>query len=197
MCNRYRMTAKQAELAARFGVEPIYAPDESFPPPELFPKKTGWVVREQDGARRLDMMPWGFPHQVKGASGKMLDKPVTNVRNLNSPFWKSVLKTPERRCLVPVTDFCEMAGPPGKMKQHWFNVPSRAIFAFAGVWRPTPDGNVFAFLTCEPKEIVKPIHSKAMPVVLHDEDFDGWLSGEYDSVCALAAPYPSQLMMVA
>ena len=110
------MTAKQAELAARFGVEPIYTPDESFPPPELFPKKMGWLVREEDGTRRLDIMRWGFPHRVKGASGKMLDTPVTNVRNLNSPFWKSVLKTPERRCLVPVTDFCEMAGEPGTMK---------------------------------------------------------------------------------
>lgn len=197
MCNRYRMTAKQAELAARFGVEPIYAPDESFPPPELFPKKLGWIVREEDGRRVLDVARWGFPHQVKGASGKMLSKPVTNVRNLTSPFWRSVLKTPARRCLVPVTDFCEMAGQKGSMRQHWFSVPSRPIFAFAGVWRPTEAGPVYAFLTCAPNEIVKPIHPKAMPVVLHDEDFDGWLSGEYDSACALASPYPSQLMSVA
>ena len=65
--------------------------------------------------------------------------------------------------------------------------------------RVAPDwqGKAFAFLTCEPNEIVKPVHPKAMPVVLHDEDFDGWLSSEYDSVCALASPYPSQLLAVA
>jgi hypothetical protein len=33
-----------------------------------------------------------------------------------------------------------------------------------------------------------------MPVILHDEDLNGSLSGEYDAVCALASPYPPQLM---
>ncbi|MGJ3629305.1 hypothetical protein AB5I41_25040 [Sphingomonas sp. MMS24-JH45] len=32
MCNRYRMTAKQAELAARYGVEPIHLEDAPLPP---------------------------------------------------------------------------------------------------------------------------------------------------------------------
>lgn len=52
------MTARQAELAARFSVEPIYAPDESFPPPELFPKRMGWVVRQEGDRRVLDIMRW-------------------------------------------------------------------------------------------------------------------------------------------
>ena len=54
-----------------------------------------------------------------------------------------------------------------------------------------------AFLTCEPNPLVAAVHPKAMPVVLHEEDYDAWLTGEYDNVCALAAPYPSQLMAVA
>lgn len=197
MCNRYRMTAKQAELAARFGVETIYEPDESFPPPELFPKRMGWVVREDGGRRVLDVMQWGVPLHMKGARGQPIVKNVTNVRNLTSPFWKSTIGKPDFRCLVPVTDFCEWEGETGSKQERWFSVPSRPIFAFAGVWRPTEQGKSFAFLTCAPNEIVKPVHPKAMPVVLHDEDFDGWLSGEYDSVCALASPYPSQLMAVA
>jgi putative SOS response-associated peptidase YedK len=52
------------------------------------------------------------------------------------------------------------------------------FLAFAGVWRPTEQGKAFAFLACAPNEIVKPIRPKAMPAVLHDEGFDGWLSGE-------------------
>lgn len=35
MCNRYRMTAKQADLAARYGAEPLYPEDATFPPPSL------------------------------------------------------------------------------------------------------------------------------------------------------------------
>ena len=32
---------------------------------------------------------------------------VTNVRNLASPFWRSMLVNPERRCLVPSSAFAE------------------------------------------------------------------------------------------
>lgn len=195
MCNRYRMTAKQAELARRFGVEVPYPEDQSFPPDELFPKRMAWVVRLDGGRRVLDVMRWGVPLTVKGPKGPTI-KPVTNVRNLTSPFWKSTLARADFRCLVPVTDFCEWEGEAGGKRERWFSVPSRPIFAFAGVWRPGPEGNSFAFLTCDANELVRPIHARAMPVILHDEDHQGWLSGDYDSVCALAAPYPSQLMTV-
>src|SRR4051812_37391814 len=196
MCNRFRMTAKQRELAARFGITTPYPEDVTIPPPELFPKRQGWVVRQAGGQRLLDVMQWGVPLQTKGAKGQPITKSITNVRNLTSPFWKSTIGKAEFRCLVPVTDFCEWEGETGSKQERWFSVPSRPIFAFAGVWRPSPEGKCIAFLTCEPNEVVRPIHAKAMPVILHDEDFDGWLAGEYDNVCALASPYPSQLMRV-
>ena len=86
MCNRYRMTARQAELVVRYGIVSPYPEDLTVPPPELFPDKPAYVVREQDGARILDTMSWGFPHKVPGkridkATGKpvLLDKKVTNV----------------------------------------------------------------------------------------------------------------------
>ncbi|MCP6031640.1 hypothetical protein NL371_26470, partial [Klebsiella pneumoniae] len=56
MCNRYRMTAKQAELGARYGVDPIYPEDVTFPPPEIFPDRSAFVVRQDDRCRRLDTM---------------------------------------------------------------------------------------------------------------------------------------------
>lgn len=194
MCNRYRMTAKQAELARRFGVEPPYPADITIPPPELFPKRSAWVVRLEGGRRILDVMPWGVPLTVKGAKGQPIVRQVTNVRNLTSSFWKSTLARADFRCLVPVTDFCEWEGEAGAKQERWFSVPSRPIFAFAGLWRPTPEGPRFAFLTCDANELVRPIHAKAMPVILHDENEDHWLAGDYDNACALAAPYPSQLM---
>jgi putative SOS response-associated peptidase YedK len=191
MCNRYRVTAKQIEIAQRYGVDPamLFPEPETLPPPELFPKRIGWVLRKEDGVRRLEAMRWGIPLPPTG-------KPVTNVRNLASPFWRSMLKNPARRCLVPVTDFCEWSGEKGSKKEHWFSLPSKPIFSFAGIWRPTPEGNAYAFLTCEPNPLVAPIHAKAMPVILHDEDHDRWLDGEVDQVCSLATPFPSQLMAV-
>lgn len=146
----------------------------------------------------------GFPAQGAGkridkATGKpvMLDTKVTNVRNYTSPFWKSALANPERRCLVPFTSFSEYGpGPSGKRPLFWFDVPSRPIVSFAGVWRPTDAGAVFAFLTTEPNPLVALIHPKAMPVLLDEEDEERWLSCPFEDAVALAKPFPSQLMSV-
>jgi putative SOS response-associated peptidase YedK len=189
MCNRYRMTARRFALLERFGIEGAAELDEAqLPPPELFPKRPAMVVRQAGGTRLLDVMRWGFPPPA-GARA-----PVTNVRNLASPFWRSALANPERRCLVPASEFCEWEGEAGAKLARWFSVPGQPIFAFAGVWRPTPDGPVFAMLTCEPNPLVAAIHPKAMPVILHDEDHATWLTGATDAALALAAPFPSQLM---
>lgn len=198
MCNRYRMTASQAELAARYGVTIPYDPDEQFPPGELFPDKPAWVVRELAGKRILDVIAWGVPHKVPGKRpGTTITRKVTNVRNLTSHFWRGMIARADARCLVPVTAFSEYGqerGADGKLPLHWFDVPSEPIFSFAGVWRPTEAGIRFAFLTCEPNPLVEPIHPKAMPVVLQREDEQRWLDGV--QAAELAVPYPSQLMTV-
>ncbi|RSV20367.1 DUF159 family protein [Sphingomonas sp. ABOLG] len=204
MCNRYRMSAKQAELASRYGAEPIYPEDATFPSPELFPDRLAWVARRESGQRILDTMAWGFPRKVPGkridkTTGKpvMLDTKVTNVRNYMSPFWKSALANPDRRCLVPFTSFSEYGpGPAGNRPLFWFDVPSRPIVSFAGVWRPTESGAVFAFLTTEPNPLVAPVHPKAMPVLLDEEDEGRWLTCSFDEAVALGKPFPSQLMSV-
>jgi putative SOS response-associated peptidase YedK len=196
MCNRYRMSARQIEMAHEYGLAvPVDAP--TLPAPEIFPKKLAYVVRQHDGARLVDTMSWGFPHIVTGKSGKPIEKPVTNVRNYTSPFWRSALANPERRCLVPFTAFSEYGpGQPGKLPLHWFDIPSRPIASFAGVWRPLGEGRVFSFLTCEPNPLVGAVHPKAMPVILHPEDYDRWLSAPIADAIVLASPYPSQLMVM-
>ncbi|WP_165356681.1 SOS response-associated peptidase family protein [Sphingosinicella sp. BN140058] len=123
---------------------------------------------------------------------------MTNVRNLASPFWRSALSKPDRRCLVPVTSFCEWEGEKGAKRDRWFNVAASQIFSFAGIWRPLDDGSrAYAFLTCEPNILVSPIHPKAMPVMLQPEDYETWLDGDVAGACALAQPFPSQLMQLA
>lgn len=160
------------------------------------PGKPGYVVREEAGRRVLSVMKWGFPFN---------GKPVTNVRNYGSPFWKSALANPERRCLVPATEFQEWSVKPdpetGKKHPYWFHLRSQPIFAFAGIWRPTEREPVYSFLTCgyegDPaNHVVGAIHPKACPVILHEEDYDRWLHAELDDALSLAAPFPSQLMVV-
>lgn len=196
MCNLYNLKVTRDEIGAYFKSLDDWRRQVMVEKDYVAPGKPGYVVREQDGARVLDAMRWGFPHN---------GKPVTNVRNYSSPFWKSALANPARRCLVPVTSFQEWSVLPdpvtAKKKPYWFSVPSQPIFAFAGIWRPTEDVPVFSFLTCgyegDPaNHIVGAIHPKACPVILHPEDYDRWLHTDLDDALTLAAPYPSQLMAV-
>ena len=105
-----------------------------------------------------------------------------------------MLADPARRCLVPLTSFCEWTGNPGAKRKIWFALKDRPLFAFAGIWQPTGEGDRFAFLTCAPNDTVGAVHPKAMPVILNAEDHGRWLSADYDEACALAQPYPDQAM---
>jgi putative SOS response-associated peptidase YedK len=196
MCNLYNLKVSRQELLTHFNAVDEWRRQAEMEKDYVAPGKPGVVIREEAGSRVLDTMSWGFPHN---------GKPVTNVRNYASPFWRSALANPGRRCLVPVTEFQEWSVDPmpdtGKKKAFWFKVPSQPIFAFAGIWRPTEATPVFSFLTTgydgDPSaHLVGAIHPKACPVVLHPEDYDRWLHADLDEALTLATAYPSQLMRV-
>jgi putative SOS response-associated peptidase YedK len=164
---------------------------------DIWPRKTAPIIRRIDGLTTLDQMIWGVPHTMAGKRpGTTKTNHVTNVRNLTSPFWKSMLARPEQRCLVPFSEFAEPKIGQGR-EEWWFKVKEAPVSCFAGIWRPSAVGNVFAFLTCEPNPLVAPLHQKAMPVVLHPEDYETWLTADYIGACELAQPFPSQMMAVA
>jgi putative SOS response-associated peptidase YedK len=109
-------------------------------------------------------MQWGFP--PPGTSRA----PVTNLRSLATAFSRSALKNPERRCLVPVTDFCEWKGEKGFKLARWFSVSSSPIFAFAGVWRPTETGRAYAVLNPQAEPDRRAYPPQGYPVILQLED---------------------------
>jgi len=106
-----------------------------------------------------------------------------------------MISKPAQRCLVPFSIFAEPKPNAGR-EEVWFKVNDALVSAFAGIWRPSANGNVYAFLTCEPNPLVAPIHPKAMPVILHPDDYGKWLSAPYDDACSLVTAFPSQLMSV-
>ena len=197
MCNLYGLRVARWELIAYFKANDAFR--EELEKDYVSPGRPGLVVTAGEAGRELQAMRWGFPPPAG------VKAPVVNVRNYASPFWRSALANPARRCLVPVTRFQEWSVEPdpstGKKKPHWFIVPSRPIFTFAGVWRPTDKGPAFAFLTCgyegdASAHLVGAIHPKAVPVILHDEDYDRWLTAPVEDALSLACAYPSQLMAI-
>ncbi len=119
---------------------------------------------------------------------------MTNLRNLDSGFWRSALGNPARRCVIPASRFCEWEGEVGRKVARWFGDRARPVFGFAGVWRPVEDGAVYAMLTCEPNALVGKVHPKAMPVMLAAGTEPQWLSDDWDAARALVRPYDVDLM---
>lgn len=166
---------------------------------DIWPKRTGIVARIQEGEKQLDVMTWGVPLTLAGKRpGTTVTKYVTNVRVLSSPFWRGALTNQAQRSLVLFSRFAEPGSGKDPVTERsaelWFEVNHAPVAAFAGIWRPSEAGNVYAFLTCAPNALVKPYHEKAMPVILLPKDYDRWLGGSMDDVKALQAPFPSQIM---
>jgi putative SOS response-associated peptidase YedK len=163
--------------------------------PDIYPDSVAPIIKlDREGSRALTMMRWVFPPPPKGGP-----RPVTNVRNTKSPYWRNWLNA-EFRCLVPATSFCEWTDSRPKVP-HWFALDEqRTPFAFAGIWRPwtgerkgeVGEHRLFAFLTTESNDLVRPIHAKAMPVILPaDSAWDTWLTGSLEEALELQRPLPS------
>lgn len=197
MCNLYSMT-KSREAVVAFTRAMADRTGNQPPLPAIFPDQLAPVARTgADGRREVLNMRWGFPPPPDGK------RPVTNIRNLNSGFWRPWMG-PGQRCVVPATSFCEYTEARPKIA-HWFALgDARPLFAFAGLWRAwrgvrgKEDGEhlLFAFLTTEANELVRPIHAKAMPVMLTGDAIDLWLSAPELEALALARPFPANAMRI-
>lgn len=195
MCNLYSMTATVDEIRRMFG--PFDGDRANLPPfDEIYPGQQAPVLRrDSTGRLKLETMQWGFPGPPAAKS-----RPVTNVRNLQSPFWRSALVRPDRRCIVPVTRFCEWTAEPlaqtGRKAKIWFGPAEEEpqMFGFAGLWRPGDSGGFMAFLTCAANAIVAEVHPKAMPVILDGDDSIRWLDGDVADACALQRPFEDRRM---
>jgi putative SOS response-associated peptidase YedK len=204
VCNLYSETRNQDAIRALFrashdrtGNLPLF--------PAIFPDQMAPIVRNaNEGGRELVLARWGMPGPLQYGGA-----PVTNIRNVSSSHWRGWL-SPNNRCLVPATSFCEYADTKPKKTPMWFALSEdRRLFAFAGLWTrwhgvrgpksaPVDGGHeLFGFLTTEANAIVAPIHPKAMPVILTTpEEADLWLEGETMDALKLQRPLPDYALRI-
>ena len=192
MCNLYRMTKAHAEVARLFRVEDRMAGANLGA--EVYPGWPGAVVARSETGGALRRMIWGFPLVMKGKQGQPLKpRPVNNARSdkLDSFMWRYSFE--ERRCLIPMTGWCEAEGEKGAKTRTWLRMDGESggpeVFAVAGIWRTSEEwGDVYSMVMTDSCGAAAECHDR-MPVLLAERDWDAWMSGSVAEAKALCVPY--------
>ncbi len=216
MCNHYRQAILKGEEIPGWSIDQFS--EIKIPlrfgnlPDHVYPDKPGVVIVQRGDGLDVTSMRWGFPK---------VDEPratwVTNARHVMnksgpSPYWAE-WTDPFYRCLVPATSFFEpdqRTVGTGAFREVEFARADGLPFMFAGMWRPWTgtrgtkkepvegDHELYTFLTTSPNALVKPVHSKAMPVLLTDwEQCETWLNEPIEEAIKLQQPLPEgQLVIV-
>ena len=216
MCNLYSQTKSQDAMRQVF--RDVLVEEEDLidtagnlaPAPGIFPDYAAPIIRRGEGRHwLLTTARWGMPTPPAYLTGKRTDPGVTNIRNVGSPHWRRWLGV-EHRCLVPFTSFSELDARQEAPRNHpvWFALgEDRPLAFFAGIrteWtsvRKLKEGEVtielFGLLTYEPNAEVRPVHPKAMPVILtRPEEWRRWLTADTPDALKLQRPLPDGVLQI-
>ncbi len=217
MCNHYRQAILKGAVIPGWSIDQFS--ELRIPlrfdnlPDNVYPDKPAVVFIQKGDGIEATSMRWGFPK---------VDEPratwVTNARHVMnksgpSPYWAE-WTGPEYRCLVPASSFFEpdqRTVGTGAFREVEFARADGLPFMFAGMWRPWTgargtkkepvegDHELFTFLTTAPNALVKPVHSKAMPVMLMNwEQCATWLNEPIaDAIAELQHPLSESELTIA
>ena len=183
MCGRYTLTKiDPATLKTRFGIDGRLDFDERprfniAPTDRVLAIRTGAEGRREAGTLRWGLLPGSWAQD----NGRALINARAETIESQPAYRESFL---QRRCLIPADGFYEWRQDETGRQPVWISREDEEPFAFAGIWAALPDFDGDAvhscsIVTCEPNELVRPIHDR-MPVIL-DRDAEGsWISPDGD-----------------
>jgi putative SOS response-associated peptidase YedK len=182
MCGRYTLTDPDPRLLRfRFGLLET-AEITQEPRYNVAPTDPVLAVRlNEDREREPGILRWGLiPHF---ADPEGFDRLLINARAetvAEASAFRDAFET--HRCLIVADGFYEWRAEETGKKPVWITRPDHEPFAFAGLWAAArradgTDIHSCAIVTCEPGEVVSPIHDR-MPVILEEEAESTWLDPE-------------------
>lgn len=186
----YRMTKPVDAVAGLFRAAPTGLPRL---PAEVHPGALGLVIAE--GAVRA--MRWGFPAAPKNmiAALPLRPTPITtvSVEDLETAAWADSFH--HRRCLIPMTAWAEPEGAEGAMTRTWYSPLEEALFAVAGIWRPTAEwGDAYSMVTVSGSHGAPSDHAR-LPAILDQADWEQWMHGTSDDAIELCAAHSEALIV--
>jgi putative SOS response-associated peptidase YedK len=204
MCGRFTLTDPDpARIRARFGLDESTKVGDEVPRYNIAPTDPVLAIRPNEhGQRELGRLRWGlFPGRwAERRSGPPLINARAETLGRQPAFAESFR---ERRCLIPADGFYEWRDAESGKTPVWISLADGELFAFAGIWAalPSRDGSAdlhsCAIVTCEPNELIRPIHDR-MPVVLTPDAEARWLEpgAREEEVASLLVPAPEDLLVV-
>ena len=185
MCGRstYKLTWEQIVALYRLTLGP--APHNFEPRFNVCPTTTIDTIVASDGKRGLMRARWGLVPAWWKKPLKELKLATFNARAetvTTKPFFKLAFK--RKRCLIPVSGYYEWQDTPGG-KQPWYftardGSPALTVAGLWDEWKDPETGKPLSSCTMiitEPNKFVAEVHDR-MPVLLIEQQFDPWLSGE-------------------
>jgi putative SOS response-associated peptidase YedK len=169
MSRLFAVVCPAEEIATQFGVEGTV---DTEVPSETIEGTTGLVVVERDGRRMLKSITWGMPRQsAEMRRDRAPPERLGLVADLTNPLWNRIVVDPRYRCLIPVSHFANPDGEPGKKTRTWFSSADGSLMAWAGFCRNSEEfGPVFAGMTAEANELIKP-YNERMPALVRPNEY--------------------------
>lgn len=192
MCGRMGRVQEHERVERHFAVDwtPHASPSYNIAPQSIQP-----VIIQGGEVREVRTMRWGLVPSWARQPDIGFSTFNARAEDITSKpaFRDSVVS---RRCLVPADFFYEWRKI-GKSKEPFaIAMKDRSMFAFAGVWDTWRQANAFlesfAVITCPANELMADIHTR-MPVIIHPDDYQRWLSA-FPPPTDLLKPFPSELL---
>jgi putative SOS response-associated peptidase YedK len=177
MCGRFTLTDPGAIAAAfpRFRF-PEFS-DIRLPRYNIAPTQRVFGVRN-DGRDLVEELNWGIRGRI-------------NIRSESILARRSAIR---RRCIEFADGFYEWRD----RRPFYYTLKSGEPFAFAGFWEPNNGTASCDIATCEPNELVAPVHDR-MPVILTGSNVDLWIDPEPlppEVAASLLRPLDADVMAV-
>ncbi|MDP6794878.1 MAG: SOS response-associated peptidase [Verrucomicrobiota bacterium] len=186
---------------------------EVTPRLNLAPTQNALVAVYGTDGIRLEAMRWGLI--PPWAKDKSIGAKLANAR-AETVYEKPSFRKPfqRRRCLFPVDGYYEWETRPSGKQPIYYSMRDGDLFCLAGLWEmwTTPERSTepelpglgqadsetlrtFTVITTTPNCLAKRVHDR-MPVLLHPDDYDQWLSPESQAadLKLLMKPFDAETM---
>ena len=182
MCGRFAFYSPSEATAALFGVDGSVAVEPRY---NIAPTQFIAAIREdEDRTRELVMLRWGLvPFWAKDPAigNRMINARAETVAE--KPSYRAAFR--HRRCIVLADGFYEWRKEGDAKTPYFISLASGEPFGLAGLWENWKDKDSDASLqtttliTTAANDFMTPLHHR-MPVIVHPDSANDWLSGAAD-----------------